>query len=245
MSTSLDSNWGALSLPIPAGSGDDLTALDPARDILLALLKAALNYELAAAWTAAAAGTGMVSPVGDALPAIDDLETMRQRGTKWPLLAVARSVEAQQEDEFTLWQNRITCRWTIDYVLGPLDVGNQLKLGDVLSAAARVIAATIRNGGHKAYATTPGPNLTSTSKQVLFAGTGCCGFSSVAITSFIQGSAAFAQGGPKYHALTMTLSTTELDSMATSAGSPYLGAEATLDGGAGLGIDTAIPLQHG
>jgi hypothetical protein len=244
MSTSLDNTWGALSFPIPVGVSGDLTALDPARDILLALLSAAITYELTPAWTVASAGTDLAVPVASVLPALDDLDTMRQRGATFPMLAVSRSTDPQTEDEFTLWQNRITSKWTIDYVLGPLEIGDQLKLCDALTAAGKVIAGTIRAGGHKAFATSAGPVNTVTAKQVFGPGVGLCSFSTVGITSYIQGAAAISAGGPKYHALTMTLQTTELDSIADE-GVPYTGQAATIDGGPVLSIDTAVPLQPG
>lgn len=255
MSESLNTAWGALSLPIPAGDGQSLAGLDPARDILLDLIAAALTSELGAAWSSVAPAE-LPAPVGDKLPALDDLDTMRQRGAKWPLLSVSRSTEPQQEDEFTLWQNRITCRWTIDYVLGPLEIGNQLKLGDVLGAAGRIIASMLREGGHKAYAETTlvtptsGPPITA-AKRVLGPGAGCCGFSTITVTSFSQGQAAFSQGGPKYHAMTMTLQTTELDTIADE-GVTYGGAGmrfgedvTTPEPGANVELDTAVALQPG
>jgi len=248
----LNSSWGSLSMPIAAGSGSDLTALDTARDILLGLLSAALTSELGDAWAAVAAQSPNLpipTPVGSALPALDDLDTMRQRKAAFPLLSVSRSVEPQQEDEFTIWQNRITSKWTIDYVLGPLEIGNQMKMADALTAAGKIIAATIRRGGHKAYATTviDAPSGAVTAKQVL--GVGYCGFSTVGITGFIQGAASFSQGGAKYHALTMTLQTTELDSIADD-GSSYAGAGITLGNpsnvsktDADVALDTAVPLK--
>lgn len=244
MTTSLDNTWGALSFPIPAGVGTaDLTALDPARDILLALLAAAITYELTPAWQVATAGTDLTVPVASRLPALDDLDTMRQRGATFPMLAVARSGDPQLGDEFTLWQNRITSKWTIDYVLGPLEIGNQMKLGDVLTAVNKICAGTIRAGGHKAYATSAGPNGTVTAKQVLGPGVGLCGFSTISDPSSIQGAAAFSAGGPKYHAMTMTVTTTELDSIPSTAATPYQGAAIAVDGGPVLNIDTAVPLQ--
>jgi len=242
MSTSLDNTWGALTFPIPVGTDGSFSALDPARDILLGLLSAAISFELGSAWPAACADTNLDTPIGSTLPGLDDLDTMRQRGAKFPLLSVSRSSDPQTGDEFTLWQNRITSKWTIDYVLGPLEVGDQLKLADVLTAVAKICSATINNGGHKAYATSAGPDGTVTAKQVL--GKGGCEFSLLWISSFIQGAAAFSQGGPKYHAMTMTLTTHELDSIADE-GVAYRGAAASIDGGPVLGINTAVPFQPG
>jgi len=255
VSDSLAITWGGLSLPATA-IGTDLASLDPARDILLELFAAALNSELQDAWAAAAGGIDLLTPIPVAhkLPALPDLDTMRQAKAAWPMLAVARSIEPNQEDEFTLWQNRITSKWSIDYVLGPLEIGDQLKLGDVLIAAGKIIAAVIRNGGHKAYAATTlvtpttGDPLTC-AKQVLGPGTGCCGFSTIGISSFICGAAAFSQGGPKYHALTMTLQTTELDSISDADAVLYTGASIAFgedldqpEPGVVVNLDTAIPL---
>lgn len=245
MADSLNSSWGALAFPVPAPVDYSLTGLDPARDILLDLLAAALTSELQDAWATAVAGTDLsVSVVGSKLPALDDLDTMRQRGSKFPLLAVARSGDPQTADEFTLWQGRITTKWTVDYVLGPLEIGNQLKLGDILTAAGKLITATLTNGGHKAYATTAQAGGAASAKQVLGTSPGCAGFSTYWVTSFIAGAASFSQGGPKYHALTATLQTTELDSIADD-GVTYGGSAATIDGGATIAIDTAVLLQPG
>ncbi len=256
--------YGALSLPLAATGDSDLTGLDPARDILLDLFEAALNDELGVAWTFAAASFDGEDatlfgelPVGSKLPALVDLATMRQRKASYPLLAVSRKDEPQKQDEFTLWQNRIVSNWSIDYVLGPLEIGDQLKLADVLTAAGKILAKTVNEGGHKAYATTQtatvNPPLTAPvcAKQVFGTGVGLCGFSSLHITSFTAGAAAFVKDGPKYHALTMTLQTTELDSMADNAPA-YQGANYTLGTGTDEGVipdllklDTSIPLQPG
>jgi hypothetical protein len=86
-------------------------------------------------------------------------------------------------------------------------------------------------------------------KQVLGPGDDCCGFSTVKISSFICGAAAFSQGGPKYHALTMTLQTTELDSISSADAVPYAGASWTVgedidetETGVVIDIDTSIAL---
>jgi hypothetical protein len=246
VSDSLGSSWGDLKLPLTTLSDTDFSDLDPARDILLALLTAAITSELSPVWDLGSTGSGLIAPVGTSMPALDDLEAMRQAAVKFPVLSVSRSVEPQQEDEFTLWQDRITSRWVIDYVLAPFAIGHKIKMADTLTAVARIIAATIRNGGHKAYAKTTVYTPTSgtplvSAKQVLGPVVGGCGFSTVAITSFTQGAAAFSQTGAKYHALTMTLTTTELDSFepATVA---FTGTKVTLDAGPVISIDTAIAL---
>lgn len=255
MTTSLGVSWGALSLPIPVVD-TNLSSLDPARDILLELFAAALNSELQDTWGAAANGVDLLTPIPVAhkLPTLPELDTMRQVKAAWPMLAVSRSHEPQTEDEFTLWQNRITSRWSVDYVLGPLDIGNQIRLTDVLEAAGKIIAATIRHGGHKAYAMTilvtptTGDPLTC-AKQVFGPGDGCCGFSTIGIVSFICGAAAFSQGGPRYHAMTMTLVTTELDGISDAEAVSYMGAAGRFgedldqpEPGVVVDIDTAIPL---
>jgi hypothetical protein len=254
---SLSNTWGSLTFPIPAAD-TNLSSLDPARDILLDLFEAALNSELQDAWDMAAGSVDVLArtPVADKLAALPDLDAMRQRKAAFPLLAVARSHEPNAEDEFALWQNRITSKWSIDYVLGPLDVGDQMRLGDVLVAAGKIIPAVIRNGGHKAYATTTLVTPTTgdplvCAKKVFGPGAGCCGFSTLKVTSFIFGAAAFSQGGPKYHALSMTLETTELDSISEADAVDYTGTAATfgedLDAApiepvVLVEIDTSIPL---
>jgi hypothetical protein len=235
MSDSLYRQWGAVALPLAATSEADLSSLDPARDILLELFAAALISELTPRWANAVAGTPLVGnqPVQSKLPAIPDLDAMRQVYQAFPLLAVGRTDDPQTEDELTLWQNRITSRWSVNYILGPLELGNQLKLGDVLTEAARILSSVLHAGGHKAYATTTNEGQVF-AKQVLGAGASCCYFSTLKVVNFMQGAAAFSQGGPKYHALTYLLETTELETD-VRVGTPLVGRSFSLgldgDGG--------------
>lgn len=246
---SLYRGYGKLSLPLATTGEKDLTSLDPARDILLELFAAALGAELLPRWAAAIVGTPLAGQavVAAKFPLFPDAVFLNQVATEWPLLAVYRSDDPEVFDEHTLWEQRVTCKWGADYCLGPLDVGNSAKLTDVLRAVPRILENVIREGGHRAYATQNNVNSVFT-KQVLGQGDGCCGFSTIRIVQAISGSAAFAQGGPKYHCASVVLETTELSTRAPGTAPPYQGTKLTISTGDASGLapiviaDTAIPL---
>ena len=85
---SLYASVGGLSLPLSDTSESTAASLDPGRDILLALLTAALNDELAARWSSAVAGTQMElsQPVQTALPHLPDKQLAQSSEIKFPLL---------------------------------------------------------------------------------------------------------------------------------------------------------------
>ncbi len=247
---SLFRSFGKLELPLQTTGEKDLGSLDPARDILLDLFAAALIAEVTPRWAAATAGTPLASKVvvQTKLPEFPEQAFLQQVATEWPLLAVYRSEDPEIYDEHTLWEDRVTCKWGVDYCIGPLDAGNTLKLGDVLTAVPRILAGVIREGGHRAYAPQQTGNSVFT-KQVLGAGVGCCGFSTIRIVQSISGTAAFAQNGPKFHCASIVLETTELSGINPGIATPYTGTSATLSTGDATGLtpivvgDTAIPLK--
>lgn len=155
MTDSLYEGFGGLSLPAStAGSPTTLTSLDPARATLAALFKSALNAELGAIWTLATTGTPLAGtfPVQDTLELPPTAEKMQQRKAGFPLLCIYRDGQGLVE-EHTLngMVERLTQPWTMDYIVGPTDVGDLRKLGDVLQAVVKTIRLVIRKRGHPAY----------------------------------------------------------------------------------------------
>jgi hypothetical protein len=246
---SLFRKFGAVSFPLATTGDTSFAALDPGRDILLELLADALVSELTPVWTAATAGTPLAgtTPVTQKLPELPDLSAVQQVAVAFPLLAVSRTGDPIQIEEYTIAQDRLTSRWEVDYILGPLDIGNQIKLQDVLIAAAKIIGLTIHAGGHLAHETQESSGQLF-AKLVLGEGDGCACFSTCRVVDAQIGSASLAEGGPKYHACTLTLETTELSGIVDGDGAAYDGTFATLQTGteSGMGLDvvinTSVPL---
>lgn len=229
---------GALRFPI-LGSASfdtaDLTGLDPARDIMLALFAAALVAELQGVWRPAVAHTpcrDAVTPVAQRVPFSPLLGDLRQMKVTMPALFVYRQPTSPiKHSNFTMWQRRFTTSWGIDYFLGPLDVGAQGRIQDVLVAAGKVFAEVVEDGGHSAYH--DGANVLGS------VGIGACGFSTVALTEFRAGGAQVADEkgpGPIYWAATGTIETTELVRPRDGEATDFLGAAFTLGSGTGEGL---------
>lgn len=242
---SLHQSIGALSFPVAAGNARDFADIDPARDILLELLAAAIIAELAPRWYAVTNGVnGLFNklPVQTKLPFMPEPEALQQVGTEFPLLAVSRADSPAAIEEFSIDRGKETWRWDVDYILGPLTIGNSLALREALLLVGRTIVLTMRDCGHRAYATQTSEGFTYV-KNVLGAGSGCCNFSSSKVIDYKFGVAQLQNGGPKYHAASVTLETVELTSLNASgypdAGS-YRGTSATLATGTEQGIRTLV-----
>jgi hypothetical protein len=155
---SLYQKLGGLDLPVMAGDVgvSGLAALDPGRDLLLALFASAINSELGDAWTVALGNVGGAranlgaSPVTDTLPDEPTEAVLQQRKCRFPLLALHRSGTGNY-DQVTLELGRLTQPWTLHYILGPLDVIDARQLKDVCVAVAKIVALVIRKRGHKSY----------------------------------------------------------------------------------------------
>jgi hypothetical protein len=203
---------GKPALPLAASTEGTLVSLDPGRDILLDLLAAALNYELAPVWESATAATNLAgtTPVQDKVPFALTEQVMTSTARKFPVLSVTRAEDEDSAlDEFTLWQWRLTQQWDVEYVLGPLTAGNERRLKDVLAFAAKVVLLTIRQGrhmNHESGAPVLGPSGSAT--------TATAGFSSVRIVRYRAGTASFADNSPQYHGMRIRLETTELTAFA-------------------------------
>lgn len=208
---SLYEKFGALGLPLADSTAGTFTSLDPGRDVLLNVFAAALNDELAAVWTAA-----LLTPLENSAPVKTKFglepnqDLLGSTKVTFPALFVYRSTETAATDEHTLWQERITQPWGVDYMLGPLTAGDDRKFRDVLIAAVKIIKLTVRRGGHRAYAETNGvANLVLIGPPT--------GFSTVRVVNFQLGRASFSEAGPAYHSLSLRLETTELDGFVDGA----------------------------
>lgn len=209
---SLYRSVGALTLPLSDTDETTAASLDPGRDILLDLLAAALNDELAARWPDASAGTALAgtNPVQSTCPDELDPQYLQTTEHPFPALAVYRNGQGSWE-ELDEGQAQLVWGFSVDYVLGPLTTGERRKMADFLFAAAAVMLLTIDRGGHRAYATTPGyPQFP---KLVLGPGTGTANFSSCRVepNSLQRGAAAFSNDETKYWALSFNVRTTELE----------------------------------
>lgn len=148
---------GGLVFPLnPLDFENTLAPLDPARSRLNELFKVAINYELSEVWRKI---TNQLSPkhqLYGTLPVQDTLElrptasVMLQRKASFPLLSVTRTGRAVWE-QFTIETERRVQDWSLMYILPPLDVHDQRKVGDVLLAIPAIVRRVIRNHGHKAF----------------------------------------------------------------------------------------------
>ncbi len=223
MSQSLYAGFGSPALPLLTDGAATLVSLDPGRDVLLDLMSAALIYELTPRWAAVTLGTPLAGtlPVADKLPLLPLPQEMRQRKAGFPLLAVYRSEDRPAViDDFTLWQDRLTQLWHLDYILGPLHIADERRLKDALVAAGKIAALTLSRGYHRAYA---GGVVTLLEH-----------FSRVTGKTLQSGTAKFAEGdnAAYYHALSMTFETVELAQDTDGESALFEGATVTIDLGA-------------
>jgi len=200
---SLYRSIGSFSLPLSTYSADTAEGLDPARDILLGLLAAAINDELGQAWTAVS-GTGTsvlagTTPITSTCPDEPDPQMLQTTEHAVPMLCVYR------EERATWTEDGESLSWPfhIDYILGPMTVGDRRKMKDFLVAVAKVILMVIERGGHKAYATQSGH--TSQPKFVLGPGTDTANLEKLKPTQIQVGPAGFAGNDTKYWALSITV----------------------------------------
>lgn len=151
---SLFESFGGLALPITAeGVTDNLTSLDPAKSILLNLFASAINSELGSVWTKVSdlvptlKGT---KPVQYLLELPPDADTLQQLRVTFPLLSICRTGTGEY-DEYTLFNDRLTQQWSLYYILGPVGIAEERKLGDICVAIAKTVCLVIDLGGHPSY----------------------------------------------------------------------------------------------
>lgn len=154
MIQSLYEGFGGLDLPIPAESTlRTFTDTDPARAVMAGLFRAAINAEFGARWAVATRGQKALEgtlPVQDVLELPPIGSRLKQRKTGFPLLCVYRD-GVGTTDEHTLGIERLVQPWTVDYILGPLELGDVRKLLDVFQAVVKIVRLCIRRRGHPAY----------------------------------------------------------------------------------------------
>lgn len=197
---------GDLHFPIDTArvrADGTLISLDSGDGLFAALFKSAINSELGDAWRLAIGGShasfGSL-PVADTLEAEPTAALMTQRKAAFPLLCVHREGEGTF-DQLTLYDDRLTQMWAVHYIMGPLDVAGQRKLGDIAVAIAKLISLVVRQRGHKSY---------DNGRPQFFEGKG--GFSSVTVKSMLGPGAARIDGdaeSPSYFAMTVMIETTE------------------------------------
>lgn len=223
---SLFKKVGAVSFAPDTGA-----SLDPGRDVLLALITAALNAELSDVFTVTDLGSslgGATAPVGHTLKVGPDRQKLRLKPSGWPLLAVYRDEEPARNEQATLAHWHRIQQWHVDYVVGPVQDDQDEKRADFARAAASVMLLTLDAGRH--------PNYQS-GKPCLGLGGGCAGFSWVRIVSDIVGQPRFADGDDmRYHAASIVLETAERDRHREGASAPIEGISVQLDVGDGQNL---------
>ena len=221
--------FGAVTSPLQADTTNKTlcAVCDPVRDRLLALFATAINYELGghattptatSAWAVARADTVLAAkaPVADTMPAKPKQSALQEAKFTFPLLALYRG--AEEDEEFTLEEDLIRSTWGLHYILGPLTAEDSRKLKDALVFVHRLINRVIDQRGHPGY---------ESGADQFNADTG--GLNSIKLTSCAYEPEALIIGGPAFHGAHMTLETTELDTEADGLSAPFEGV--TIHGG--------------
>jgi hypothetical protein len=237
MTQSMHNGFGATRFPIP-GTIDSAYDVDPGQATILGLVEAAINAELGDAWrkmlgelpnTHPLIRGGSTNPVGVASPLEVTPQQMTQWKAAWPVLAAYR----QGEPEFS-WlsteRRQLKQEWSVDWVIGPLDAGQIIRLGRFTVAVARIVDAVISRGYHPAYK--------SGARQ--FFGQ----FASIE-TKSVQGpgiaQSLTEESGGGYYGLTVTLESIERDVM---DGAAYAGLIDVDNGYVAVGTGTADTLTE-
>lgn len=179
--------------------------VDKIQEVLLGLFSATITSELQDAFDAASATTCLASSpvVADTWPGLLTPQVMKQRKAVFPLLAVGWLGTAEWS-EHTLSIDKVTRKWAVDYVLGPLDVGAAQRLESILHKVGTLLQLTCRNRGHKSFR----------SGDVLWGSDTDEPISTIWWDSHEAGQASFGSDGesPIYYALSGRITTTEIDS---------------------------------
>jgi hypothetical protein len=179
--------------------------VDKIQEVLLSLFSAAITSELSDAFEMASSGTELASKpvVADAWPGLLTPAVMKQRKAAFPLLAVGWMGSAEWA-EHTLGIDKVTRKWAVDYVLGPLDVGSAQRLENILHKVGALLQLTCRNRGHKSFR----------DGAVLWGSDTEEPISTIWWDSHEAGQAAFSTdaGDTIYYALSGRITTTETDS---------------------------------
>lgn len=217
MTESLYSSLGALTLPPNvADVGDSLqTVLDPALDKLVELFAAVITAELGAVFDLAKVGTSLagVDVVQTKLPMAPSVAVLQRYKAAMPLLCVCRDGKATW-DELTLHEERMTQQWSVDYVVGPLSLDDERKLGSIAVAALKAIRGTVSRGYHPAFEGGAYQfRAAYLGDDVIADGSGGARFSKVRLVESTIGKARFADSpdSPEYLAASLVLETEEIE----------------------------------
>lgn len=200
---SLYTTFGGLTLPAEADEETGtLASLDPARDQLLDFFSTVINSEFTVAWRGITDNPlgASSTPVADTLPDEPTQQLMTERKCGFPLLALHRDGTGTFED-YTLERDKLTQPWKLHYILGPLDVIGQRKLGDLCQAVAKTLRKVVRQRKHRSYQDGALQFFGDTSS-----------LAAIELNSYEYGNASFASAGEAatlYFACEMTLTTVE------------------------------------
>lgn len=213
-----------------------LAYLEPGVDILLALLKAGINADLQPAWTDAATGTQLEgrAPVQNTFPFSPTPELMRSAKMEFPVL-FCHPIEDPTTAKHTTTQSRITQRWALEYIMGPLTTEEIRKIGGAIRYVQKIVNGIAENGGHISYALDG--NSVQASQVLIGEGAGTCGFDTFKYVSATPpGAIAFSESGPTYWGTVMIVESTEpVVSSTASADVAHTGGRFFL--GTGTGVD--------
>lgn len=156
MTQSIHNGFGATRFPLPTVTTG--AELDPGAESLLRLLEAAINADAGDAWRSV---LGILppghflskyenKPVGTASRTEVSIQNMAQFVARWPLLAVYREGEPTFEPCTTSF-GYLVQNWSVDYIIGPLDPGDQKIIGSLCNPIARLIRTVLHHGYHPAY----------------------------------------------------------------------------------------------
>lgn len=246
-----DAQYPTAGAEITADGGHLYDAFDPARNTLLGLFTAAINYELAGStsavdstspWGVAAAGTKYEStlPVADTYFEVPDREVLKKANVAFPFLALART--DGETEAFTLYHEQDTCRWSLDYVLGEMDEPTKRRLGGSLKAVRDIIQTCLRDGKHPEY-----------QGGAVQLGDGRGGLKTMRIVTYQMGPATTGEQGDGLilYALHMTLESTEIDGDIAGTIPPLDGVNVSIGVGDEGGIlkdvvtlRTEVPVQN-
>jgi len=204
--------FGDVEFPLlPVQNAQLFSALDPARDKLLAFFKAAINKELAQSttsvvanspWAIVTAGTALSAamPVQDVCYLQPTSDLVKEASWGMPLLCCYRT--SAVHEEFTLQREVIRTTWGIDYILPPLPADDRRKIAAMLPGVRSLLTFLIRRRAHPAY-----------QNGALQFGQGYGGFDVMRVVASNEGPVAFSdkEGSNFYYAVHLDIETTELD----------------------------------
>lgn len=145
--TELFNSFGNLILPIDdIDPGNSLyNILDKGHNTLINLFKDSIITNLDPIFQLAKVGTSLensASVVSTTLPFAASHNVLKTFNAQYPILFLARDGDGIY-NEFTIHQEKLTQIWSLDYVLGPLILDDERKLGALASAIPKIISLTI------------------------------------------------------------------------------------------------------